>query len=57
MSDHSDHKSEASKPLSTMEQMLQVIMDNQIKMEERFAARYDAMLASIAHRRAATANV
>ena len=47
MSDHSDHKSEASKPLSTMEQMLQVIMDNQIKMEERFAARYDAMLASI----------
>lgn len=35
MPDSSDDESEAKAPLSTMEQMLQMIMENQEKAEER----------------------
>ena len=51
MPDSSDDESEAKAPLSTMEQMLQVIMENQEKAEERntlrFAAMQDAIDASL----------
>ena len=43
MPDSSDDESEAKAPLSTMEQMLQVIMENQEKAEERNTLRFAAM--------------
>jgi hypothetical protein len=59
MPDSSDDESEAKAPLSTMEQMLQVIMENQEKAEERntlrFAAMQDAIDAQEAARAAAAA--
>ena len=59
MPDSSDDESEAKAPLSTMEQMLQVIMENQEKAEERntlrFAAMQDAIDAQEVARAAAAA--
>jgi hypothetical protein len=47
MADLSDDESEAKAPLSTVEQMLTMIMDKQERSEERNARRFDAMQAAI----------
>jgi hypothetical protein len=48
MPDSSDDESEAKAPLSTMEQMLQVIMENQEKAEER-AYECRSLIAAISY--------
>jgi hypothetical protein len=55
MPDSSDDESEAKAPLSTMEQMLQVIMENQEKAEERNTLRFAAMQDAIDVQEAARA--
>ena len=57
MADSSDNESEANAPLSSVEQMLALIMENQERAEERNAHRFDAMQATIDAQEAARAAV